>query len=138
MISHGRASATVLRHYRRGGLDRTPVRTIAICGAVKHARAPFAEWHLTVSVCVARVCRCRLPIAARYRRSGLTYSGELITERLPDAQLARGAAARRRCCRCCIWIAIGRCMRRFHDRGVCHADLNAHNILLGERRARSI
>jgi 3-deoxy-D-manno-octulosonic acid kinase len=29
------------------------------------------------------------------------------------------------------WIAIGRCIRRFHDRGVCHADLNAHNILLG-------
>ena len=30
------------------------------------------------------------------------------------------------------WIAIGRCIRRFHDCGVCHADLNAHNILLGE------
>ena len=28
------------------------------------------------------------------------------------------------------WIAIGRCIRRFHDAGVCHADLNAHNILL--------
>jgi 3-deoxy-D-manno-octulosonic acid kinase len=30
------------------------------------------------------------------------------------------------------WIAIGRCLRRFHDLGVCHADLNAHNILLGQ------
>jgi 3-deoxy-D-manno-octulosonic acid kinase len=29
------------------------------------------------------------------------------------------------------WIAIGRCLRRFHELGVCHADLNAHNILLG-------
>jgi serine/threonine protein kinase len=28
------------------------------------------------------------------------------------------------------WIAIGRCIRRFHDAGVHHADLNAHNILL--------
>ena len=30
------------------------------------------------------------------------------------------------------WIAIGRCLRRFHDLGVCHADLNAHNILIGQ------
>jgi 3-deoxy-D-manno-octulosonic acid kinase len=28
------------------------------------------------------------------------------------------------------WQAIGRCIRRFHDHGVCHADLNAHNILM--------
>ena len=28
------------------------------------------------------------------------------------------------------WITIGRCIRTFHDLGVCHADLNAHNILL--------
>src|SRR5256885_13060811 len=24
------------------------------------------------------------------------------------------------------------CIRRFHDLGVCHADLNAHNVLLSE------
>ena len=28
------------------------------------------------------------------------------------------------------WKAIGACIRRFHDSGVYHADLNAHNILL--------
>jgi 3-deoxy-D-manno-octulosonic acid kinase len=28
------------------------------------------------------------------------------------------------------WIAIGRCVRRFHDDGIRHADLNAHNVLL--------
>ena len=31
------------------------------------------------------------------------------------------------------WAAIGRCLRRFHDAGVQHADLNAHNIMLGEQ-----
>src|SRR5256884_3280881 len=30
------------------------------------------------------------------------------------------------------WISIGRCVRRFHDLGVCHRDLNAHNVLLSE------
>ena len=29
------------------------------------------------------------------------------------------------------WAAIGRCLRRFHDAGVQHADLNAQNIMLG-------
>ena len=27
------------------------------------------------------------------------------------------------------WIAVGRCIRRFHDFGLCHADLNAHNVM---------
>jgi 3-deoxy-D-manno-octulosonic acid kinase len=27
------------------------------------------------------------------------------------------------------WAAIGRCLRRFHDLGIHHADLNAQNIL---------
>ena len=31
------------------------------------------------------------------------------------------------------WAAIGRCLRRFHDAGVQHADLNARNIMLGEQ-----
>ena len=31
------------------------------------------------------------------------------------------------------WAAIGRCLRRFHDFGICHADLNAHNVLLRGR-----
>ena len=29
------------------------------------------------------------------------------------------------------WRRVGGCIRRFHDAGVYHADLNAHNILLG-------
>jgi 3-deoxy-D-manno-octulosonic acid kinase len=30
------------------------------------------------------------------------------------------------------WAAAGRCLRRFHDAGVQHADLTANNIMLGE------
>jgi 3-deoxy-D-manno-octulosonic acid kinase len=28
------------------------------------------------------------------------------------------------------WVQAGRCIRRFHDAGVQHADLNAHNVML--------
>lgn len=29
------------------------------------------------------------------------------------------------------WAAVGKALRRMHDAGVYHADLNAHNLLLG-------
>jgi 3-deoxy-D-manno-octulosonic acid kinase len=91
---------------------------------------PFAEWQLTY-----RLHRAGLPVpapvAARYRHSGSSYSGDIITERLPAVGslaecLRTGALAT------LTWIGIGRCIRRFHDLGVSHADLNAHNVLLSE------
>src|SRR2546430_8298474 len=66
-------------------------------------------------------------LAARYRHHGLTYTGDIITERVPvvgslSECLRTGALS------LLTWIAIGHCIRRFHDLGVCHADLNAHNV----------
>ena len=119
----------VLRHYHRGGLmahisaDRYRWRDA-------ESTRPFAEWQLTY-----RMHRAGLPVpapvAARYRQAGNTYTGDIITERLPTVGsltecLRTGALS------VVTWIAIGRCIRRFHDLGVCHADLNAHNVLLSE------
>ena len=69
------------------------------------------------------------PIAARYKRDGMFYRADIITQRIENseslaARLAKGPLPLTQ------WIAIGRCIRRFHDAGVHHADLNAHNILL--------
>jgi 3-deoxy-D-manno-octulosonic acid kinase len=122
-------SRLVLRHYRRGGLmahlsaDRYRWRD-------EESTRPFAEWRLTY-----RLHRAGLPVpapvGARYHRAGSTYTGDILTERLPTVGsltecLRTGALS------VVTWIAIGRCIRRFHDLGVCHADLNAHNILLSE------
>jgi 3-deoxy-D-manno-octulosonic acid kinase len=119
----------VLRHYRRGGL-------IARISADRYvwqgefASRPFREWQLTY-----RLHRAGLPVpaplAARFKHDGLTYTGDIITERLATVGslaecLGTGALS------ILTWIAIGRCIRRFHDLGVCHADLNAHNLLLNE------
>jgi 3-deoxy-D-manno-octulosonic acid kinase len=119
----------VLRHYRRGGLlARFAVDRYGWRG--EDNTRPFAEWQLTY-----RLHRAGLPvptpIAARYRRQGSTYSGDIITERLTTVGsladcLRTGALS------VLTWISIGRCLRRFHDLGVCHADLNAHNVLLSE------
>jgi 3-deoxy-D-manno-octulosonic acid kinase len=119
----------VLRHYRRGGLmARLSGDHYAWHG--EQGTRPFAEWQLTYSLHRAGL-PVPAPIAARYQRRGATYTGDIITERLPAVGslaecLAQGALS------VLTWISIGRCIRRFHDLGVCHADLNAHNILLSE------
>jgi 3-deoxy-D-manno-octulosonic acid kinase len=69
-------------------------------------------------------------VAARYVRHGLTYSGDLITERISDAQPLSARLARVPL-PAATWRAIGACVRRLHDAAVWHADLNAHNILIG-------
>ena len=118
----------VLRHYRRGGwvghlsADRYLWRG-------ETAARPFAEWQLTYHLHRAGM-PVPAPVAARYVRHGVTYRGDLITEELEDVlSLAQGL--RVGALSVVNWIAIGRCIRRFHDLGVCHADLNAHNVLLG-------
>jgi 3-deoxy-D-manno-octulosonic acid kinase len=119
----------VLRHYHRGGLIAGLSKDKYIWRGEDNTR-PFSEGQLTY-----RLHRAGLPvpapIAARYVHDGLTYTGDLITERLPTVGslaecLRKGALS------ITTWILIGRCVRRFHDLGVCHADLNAHNILLSE------
>jgi len=122
-------ASLVLRHYRRGGFAARFSRDRYLWGGEENTR-PFAEWQLTY-----RLHRAGLPVpapvACRYVRSGMTYTGDLITERLPTVGslaecLQKGALS------ILTWILIGRCIRRFHDLGVCHADLNAHNVLLSE------
>ncbi|HEY2037883.1 MAG TPA: 3-deoxy-D-manno-octulosonic acid kinase [Steroidobacteraceae bacterium] len=118
-----------LRHYHRGGL-------ISLLSSDRYVwrgedlTRPFTEWSITY-----RLHRAGLPvpapIAARYVRNGRTYCGDIITERLATVGslaecLGLGALS------IVTWISIGRCIRRFHDFGVCHADLNAHNVLLSE------
>jgi 3-deoxy-D-manno-octulosonic acid kinase len=119
----------VLRHYRRGGLIARLAGDRYLWQGEQNTR-PFEEWQRTY-----RLHRAGLPVpaplAARYRHQGFTYSGDIITERLAVvgslSECLRTAALS-----VVTWIAIGRCVRRFHDLGVCHADLNAHNVLLSE------
>jgi 3-deoxy-D-manno-octulosonic acid kinase len=119
----------VLRHYRRGGLIAHFAGDRYLWQGEQTTR-PFAEWQLTY-----RLHRAGLPVpaplAARYRHDGYTYTGDIITERLAVVGslaecLGTGALS------VLTWISIGRCIRRFHDLGVCHADLNVHNVLLSE------
>lgn len=121
------ATGYVLRHYRRGGLIAKLSQDRYIWRGESETRA-FREWQLLYHLRRAGL-PVPTPVAARYRRYGLTYTADLITERLMDSRTL-ASVLRRRGIPILGWITIGRCIRMFHDRGVYHADLNAHNILL--------
>ena len=117
----------VLRHYRRGGLM---ARWLADRYWFQSADAtrPFREWALT-KLLHARGLPVPEPIGARFLRQGNWYRGDLLTRRLESTMsLAQLLAVR--AVSLPLWIEVGRCVRRFHDGLVFHADLNAHNILL--------
>jgi 3-deoxy-D-manno-octulosonic acid kinase len=117
----------VLRHYRRGGLAAKISKDRYWWRGESETRS-FAEWFLTYHLYRAGL-PVPAPIGARYRREGMFYTADLITQRIDDseslaARLAKGPLSLTQ------WVAIGRVIRRFHDAGVYHPDLNAHNILL--------
>lgn len=117
----------VLRHYRRGGMAARLSTDRFLWSGESRAR-PVRELQLNLRMQAAGL-PVPVPVAARYERDGIGYRADLITELLPDTRslaevLAMVDVGLQ------IWADIGRCIRGFHDYGLCHADLNAHNILL--------
>ncbi|CAM5567563.1 3-deoxy-D-manno-octulosonic acid kinase OS=Rhodanobacter lindaniclasticus OX=75310 GN=kdkA PE=3 SV=1 [Rhodanobacter lindaniclasticus] len=117
----------VLRHYRRGGLVQALLGDRYLWLGAERSR-PFREFRL-----LAEIARLGLPgprvVAARYRRRGLLYRADLITHRIAGARtladcLASGDLDRERAA------DVGAMIGRFHQAGIWHADLNAHNVLL--------
>ncbi|TKB56275.1 3-deoxy-D-manno-octulosonic acid kinase [Ferrimonas aestuarii] len=121
----------VLRHYYRGGLPGKVIKDWYLWPGLEATR-PFKELAL-----LEQLVRLGLPVskplAARVERSGLGYRADLITEQLCGCQdlvgaLTQGELPKSR------WFELGALLRRFHDAGVYHADLNARNILLDENQ----
>lgn len=118
----------VLRHYCRGGLVRYFSKDRYFWTGLDNTRA-WREWFLLAQLQQQGLPVPR-PLAAMVRRKGLWYRADLIIERFLNVKTLSVAAVQAMPNEC--WQAIGVCVRRFHDAGVYHADLNAHNILLGK------
>jgi 3-deoxy-D-manno-octulosonic acid kinase len=88
----------------------------------------FREWRLLRELHVAGL-PVPAPVAARYQCHGIFYRADLITEELPT-RLTLAKALQQGPLDAAAWRAVGATVGRLHGRGVHHADLNAHNLLL--------
>ena len=117
----------VLRHYHRGGFVARFVDDRYVWTGWERTRS-VREWRLLQRLHGAGLPVPR-PVAARAVREGPVYRADIVTEYLPDTRtLAAQLSDDGPDSEC--WAAVGATLRRFHDTGVEHRDLNAHNILI--------
>lgn len=119
----------VLRHYQRGGLAAKFSNEKYIWLGLQFTR-PWREWNLLEKM-LEKGLPVPTPAAIKAERKGLFYEADIMMHRIPNSrtlmhilmseELAEG-----------YWIALGSVIRRFHEEGVYHADLNANNILIDE------
>lgn len=118
-----------LRHYRRGGLvgkllhDQYLWRGLANTRVVREIVVTDALYRQGFAV--PRV------MGGRLLKSGCIYRADLITEALPCKSSMADALATLTTAQ---WAAIGACIAKFHQQGLWHADLNAHNIQLADEQ----
>lgn len=117
----------VLRHYHRGGLVSSLIYDHYLWLGFERTRA-VREWRLLHDL-HGRGLPVPEPLAARIVRTGPIYQADIALAYLPGTRTLtshlddEGVGDEQ-------WRAIGSMLRRFHDLGVDHPDLTAHNILL--------
>ncbi|MGJ7458265.1 3-deoxy-D-manno-octulosonic acid kinase [Halomonas sp. MA07-2] len=128
-LDAGNGREWVLRPYRRGGLVARLSATRYLWTGLEHTRA-FRELRLTAAL-HERGLPVPRPVAAAVIRHGLSYEAALITERLPGARALASRLEEGRAHEALLE-AVGRTIRRFHDAGLDHVDLNARNLLVDD------
>lgn len=122
----------VLKHYHRGGLAERWLGDRYLGFNPEKTRS-FQEWHLLKHLQGLEL-PTPVPVAASVIRKGLFYRADLVTREITDvstlADLLLESELEQK-----TWLAIGFCIRRFHDKDVYHADLNARNILIDKSAA---
>lgn len=121
----------VLRHYRRGGLIGKVINDQYLFKNLEETRA-WQEFRLLAHMQTLAL-PAPAPVAAKVTRHGPVYRADIIIKRIGDSQdvftlLCRSALAEH------TWLAIGACIRRFHNHDIYHHDLNIHNIMLDKQQ----
>lgn len=121
------AGPAVLRRFRRGGMAAGILNDRYLYTGWERSRA-FREWRLLEAL-RSRGLPVPRPLAASCERAGAWYRAGLLTALIPGTKtfadrLANATLDAHQ------WQSIGAALRRFHDAGVEHADLNIRNILL--------
>ncbi|HEY7885774.1 MAG TPA: lipid IV(A) 3-deoxy-D-manno-octulosonic acid transferase [Cellvibrionaceae bacterium] len=118
----------VLRHYYRGGLIGKILGDRFLACPVLSSRAmlefSLLQWMYQQGLPVPRPC------AARYYRRGLFYRADILVELIPQSRDLVTVLSEPRALSTSEWQQVGLAIARMHAKGVYHADLNCHNILL--------
>ncbi|MGO3296424.1 MAG: 3-deoxy-D-manno-octulosonic acid kinase [Marinobacter sp.] len=127
---HAPCGELVLRHFCRGGLPGRFIRRDYVFTRADAVRS-FSEFRL-LNKLLKKGLPVPEPIAAGYRlRGALLYHASLIVRCIPDAvplsECVEDTSSAE------IWHLAGACVRRFHNAGVFHADLNCMNILVADQ-----
>lgn len=120
--------ALVLRHYRRGGLVQRVSANRYVFTGLSRTRA-MLEFDI-----LQQMYDMQLPVpkpyACRVIKHGATYEASIVTHRIQGHTLAHLCDSTTLSDQ--QWKNIGSTVARFHKKGIYHADLNAHNILLND------
>ena len=119
--------SAVLRQYLRGGKAASVSRDRYVFTGFDKSR-PVMEFSMLERLSAAGL-PVPAPLAAMCVRDGLLYRGWILMRMIRDASPLADVIAQRQNDPG-LWRATGECIRRFHDLGVIHADLNARNILV--------
>jgi 3-deoxy-D-manno-octulosonic acid kinase len=119
----------VLRHYYRGGLIGKIINDKYFFTGQEKTRA--AQEYKLLHILQSLALPAPKPIAFRVIKNGPFYQADLLSSRIENAQdlvavLSKGELAEE------VWREVGKVIRRFHDAGIYHHDLNSHNILLDD------
>jgi 3-deoxy-D-manno-octulosonic acid kinase len=119
----------VLRHYYRGGLIGKIIKDSYFFISQKRTRA--AREFSLLKYMQKLSLPAPQPIAYRVTRHGLFYRADLLSSRIENAQ-DLVAMLTEKSLSDDLWFAIGKTIKQFHDQGIYHHDLNAHNILIND------
>ena len=125
----------VLRQYLRGGWVAKISRRSYAFSTLSRSR-PFMEYHLLAKLYDLGLPVPR-PVAALCEHHLITSTGSLMTVQIRSAQTLADVITDHQTRTDTfggLWESVGKCIRRFHQAGVWHADLNARNILLDAER----
>lgn len=140
----GPFGAAVLRHYRRGGLRARLGRQAYLWLGAARTRS-FAEFRVLAHL-RARGVAVPPPLGAAYWRSGLQYRAAILVGRIAQARTLASCLLARESATGGLEslsdadlagvpkidpVRIAQQIYAMHQADVSHADLNAHNILLG-------
>ena len=117
----------VLRPYRRGGLIARVSAARYLWTGLERTRG-FRELRLTAHL-FTRGLPVPRPVATAVTRHGASYTAALITVRIPGARTLADLLEQRAADNGLLE-RVGATIRRFHETGLDHVDLNARNLLV--------